>query len=655
MGTSATRVARLGTLYSARGVLLAGLGLGCGLSVFLFGYYDLAVFGVLALVVLPALLALVISRPFRPSPAALIAGSGLMGLWLWALASTLWAQSAERALIEADRWLLYAAVFAVLVLLMRDRRLAGVAIAAATAGIVALVVYLTGTLLIGDAPQSLFIPRQLSEPFQYTNGLAAYLLLGFWPLVAVAERDRPVVLSAAAAGLATLVLCLLVLVQSRGAAAALLASAILILAVVPGRLTRAWLLLIVFGGAALAMPTLLDVYSSSQGSRPTLESVRRAGSAALAVAGGAAAVWLVIGLARAWIARRGEGGNRTGRRLAETVLAVVVAFLLAVSVGLSGRIVDQGKTQYDAFVSLGAAGGSSRLVSGAGNRYDYWRIALREAGAYPVAGIGAGNYHFRYFRERRTAEDIRQPHSVELQMLAELGLVGGFLLAIFVFGVLLGWVRTARAGRTDPGARTLALAGGGAFLGWLAHTSVDWHHLVPGLTGIALCAAAGLVMPPPGAGGAAGTDRPAGRLVIGLVVAAVVAGGLFVARPVLGEHHRSEAQGQLASEPSQALREADRALSYDGQSLAAYHVKAAAQARLDRYTDARATLLEAIRVEPDDFVTWALLGDLATRAGDVAQADQAYGRASELNPRDPLLAELADEPQVPGGKAPGQP
>jgi Flp pilus assembly protein TadD len=61
---------------------------------------------------------------------------------------------------------------------------------------------------------------------------------------------------------------------------------------------------------------------------------------------------------------------------------------------------------------------------------------------------------------------------------------------------------------------------------------------------------------------------------------------------------------------------------------------------------ARAALLEATRREPHDFVTWALLGDLAVRRGDLAQARRDYGRASELNPRGPGLESLAKNPRA---------
>ena len=59
--------------------------------------------------------------------------------------------------------------------------------------------------------------------------------------------------------------------------------------------------------------------------------------------------------------------------------------------------------------------------------------------------MGAGNYQPGYYLHRRTTEEIQQPHSLELQTLAELGLVGALLLAAFLIAVAIGFVRTARA------------------------------------------------------------------------------------------------------------------------------------------------------------------------------------------------------------------
>ena len=106
------------------------------------------------------------------------------------------------------------------------------------------------------------------------------------------------------------------------------------------------------------------------------------------------------------------------------------------------------RDEYRAFTELGAqSDSSSRFTSGGGNRYDYWRVAVDQFADHPLRGVGAGNYDRTYFLERRTTEDIRQPHSIELQTLGELGIVGGALLAIFLVAIAVGFARRAREAR----------------------------------------------------------------------------------------------------------------------------------------------------------------------------------------------------------------
>ena len=95
-----------------------------------------------------------------------------------------------------------------------------------------------------------------------------------------------------------------------------------------------------------------------------------------------------------------------------------------------------------------------------------------------------------------------------------------------------------------------------------------------------------------------------------------------------------------------AIAKADDSLKLDDEDVATYYVKAAGYARLDNYAAARGTLLEAAGREPHEFVTWGLVGDLAVRRGDMAQAKRAYRRAAELNPRSAPLRSLATDPSA---------
>ena len=130
-------------------------------------------------------------------------------------------------------------------------------------------------------------------------------------------------------------------------------------------------------------------------------------------------------------------------------------------------------TEARAFTELRppSATSSARFFSGGGNRFDYWRIAWHEFRSHPWKGVGAGSYDTDYFRMRRTTEDVTQPHSIELQGLAELGVVGGIGVLGLAGAVLFGLGRRFRRSRRSSAEAGLAVAAGGVFLTWLVHTS----------------------------------------------------------------------------------------------------------------------------------------------------------------------------------------
>jgi len=129
-------------------------------------------------------------------------------------------------------------------------------------------------------------------------------------------------------------------------------------------------------------------------------------------------------------------------------------------------------------------------------------------------------------------------------------------------------------------------------------------------------------------------------------LALVVAGG-SLSRQGLADYFQQRAENALADDPLQAIREANRALRLDSENPATYYVKAAALARFNEAEPARRTLRQAVAKEPDNFVTWALIGDLEVRRGRFVPAQLAYEEASRLNPGDHDLRELAGNPHLP--------
>jgi tetratricopeptide (TPR) repeat protein len=205
--------------------------------------------------------------------------------------------------------------------------------------------------------------------------------------------------------------------------------------------------------------------------------------------------------------------------------------------------------------------------------------------------------------------------------------------------VLGGFVRRARAAVHDPVERGLAVGAGGVFLVWLVHTSVDWLHLIPGVTGIALCAAAVLTGPWRRADPRADASHRGFVIVVG--AALVLLAGGFVGRAALADRLVDDGRSRVATDPIEALAKATDSLALNDEALPAYYLRAAAWARLDDYPRARRALVEATRREPHDPVPWGLLGDLATRRGLSREARAAYAHALSLNPRDPALGDLA--------------
>jgi hypothetical protein len=634
-----------------RAPLLVLAGLGCGISPAFFGYFDLSVWGPISLGVLAVAVALVVAEPAVPTGLGGLATLALLLLGGWCLLSMGWAESADRALTEGDRWVLYAAFLLVLMLLVRDREDGEIFIAAALVGILCIAGYDLVKMLAGEG-QDLFGETRLLEPLGYINGMGGFFLLGLWPLIAIAERARAHALAGLAAGGATLLCALVLLTESRGTLFAFGASALAILALFPGRRRRAWLLLAVLAGLAIAWGPLTDVTQPLAHGQiaPDADLIRRGAEWSVGVSALVAIVWGVGGWAVDSLGSRSPASARSLPVVSSVLLGGIAAAAAIAMLAAVHDPVQKVRDQYDAFTSLHKVQAGSRLTAGGGNRYDYWRIAWHQFTDHPLDGVGAGNFDRTYFLERRTDEDVRQAHSIELQALGETGLVGGLLLAAFVAAVSVGMWRWSRAGPARNREIGLGLGAAGMFLVWLAQTSVDWLHLIPGLTGLALGGAA-ILLSRPGLASDGARGAGLGRIpiagVVGIVALAAAA-IVLVGRPTLALHYRTEAQGELRSDPRRALDTVHDSLSLNPDAVQSYYTEAAAFARLGGYRQARLALGEAIDREPHNYVSWALLGDLETRRGAIRGALRSYGRASRLNPRDRELRLLASSPRLIG-------
>jgi len=625
------------------------LGLGAGISPLFLGYYGATTWVPLGLgiVVVAALAA--IRRPPHFTRRGAVSLAGIIGLGLLALLSTAWAGSVDQATVEADRWLVLAALLALTMVVVRSGRAERAVVAGLLVGI-GIVGSIVTVRMLGSDGSDLFFVGRLQDPLGYINAEATMFLMAAWLcLGAVERRGQPVVAGLGMAG-ATWFSGLVLLCQSRGSAVAAVASAVIVLVVAPGRQRRCFALLVLAGGLMLARSTLLDVYDAAQAAGlfapPPDSAVKDAATTLLLAAAAIGAVWAVVVQAVDRVASLAVRDRLAA--VGRIVLLGGAVLAIAAVVTQSGRIAHTVDRQWTVFTDIKAVDTASstptstRLVSGVGNRYDYWRVAWRTFRDHPVKGIGAGNFDQVWFVERVADDDVRQPHSIELQTLSELGLPGFALLLMLAGGIAVGAARMLPAAPPGSVSGALFVGGLGASSAFAVHTSVDWQHVIPGVIAVPLLLAGIFLRPrPPDVTLSSFAAGRLPRVALGCAAAAILAltAGLLT-RQLLADHYRGRAFDDVATNPQRAVEAADKSLQLNDDAVRTYYVKAAALARLGRGTDATVTLLQATRREPRESVTWALLGDVATRRGRAADARRYYRRALALNPNDRGLQQL---------------
>ena len=575
----------------------------------------------------------------RLPPMALLAP--LLGLWLWSLLSAGWGDSTDAAHIAADRWLLTPRRIVVLGCgSRRDRRRAVVLLTSAAAGVLVVAAWMLARMLDGNG-QSLFLATRLNDPLGYVNGQAAYLLVAAWPCLALAEhRGSRASGAIAGIGMASLVallgLGLLCRVAELGGRCWRGGSGPR--GRIPGRRRRAAALL-------LAGATMAAIYAPVAGvwrhpnpvtGLVTAGAARHAAVAILVGAIAAGLVWAVVVLSSIASPRRARQPGGALRELASRGACGARCRRSGRDRVNAGTIEKRVHSQYEAFVQLSPGSGSSRLVSGAGNRYDYWRVALIEFRSAPVGGVGAGNYDTGTTSAgappRRSPSRIRSSS----RRSPSWAWSAACCSAAFLVAVGLGFCRTARSARHDLLARRVAVAASGTFTVWLVQTSVDWTYLIPGVTAIALAAAVALVSGPESRSvDLRGTNADRGDR--GRCRRRDRGDGHDRAPDTVTTRSGVRPGGTDRGAPRAAVSDATTALEYDPDSVPALVLRSAGFAALHSFTSSLSDLKRAVAVEPRNWVTWALVGDLLTRRGDVSGARTAYAHALALDPLEPEL------------------
>jgi hypothetical protein len=574
-------------------------------------------------------------RPFRGRPELALAVGLLSAFTAWTFATIAWADVKGVAWDGANRTLLYLCTFALFAWRPVPARVAalllgGFALATAAIGGVDFL-----RVVGAQHPSAFFIEGRLSTPISYPNANAALFLAASIPAVVLASRRevtavaRPVLLAAAGVLLELAVMC-----QSRASLAAFPLALVVLVAIDRDRLRLILPLAAVGVTTALAAPALLDVYGPVRNGRPPQFALTHARDVLL----WSTIALLLVGAAVAALDRLLRLPRRATRALGwlaglATIGAVVGGSI--VFVDRYGEPRDKVASAWHEFKSEKRVNETtSHLASGFSTpRYDLWRVAVDEFKSAPVIGVGADNFAVDYLRLRHTQEEPMHPHSLELRVLSQTGLVGATLFLGFLAAALVGAARLLR--RADRYSGALAAACLGAFAYWLFHGSVDWLWEFPalGAPAMAWLALAARV----GEDEQAEPARPlpmAAVLPIALVAAAVAAN---IAFPWISAKTAASAAATWPADPSGAFHKLDLARRLNPLSDEPDLIAGVIASRFHDVRRERTAFERVLDRNPYNWYARFELAIIDANEGKRAAALAALRGARRLDPREPLI------------------
>jgi hypothetical protein len=601
------------------------------------GYFPTA-WGWAALALGWALLVLaVVVRDLAVTRTSMVFAASISALAVWTLLSTTWSDSAAASALEAERALVYVIATAALVVVARSLGAAVVLGAVSTATFLASACGLATRLF----PERIgtFDPvsgYRLSAPVGYWNAMGLVAATGALLALGFLAHGRSLYARAAAGASLVIFLPAMYFTFSRGAWLAVVIGFVVLVALSPARLEICFAAIV--GGVA---PAVVVVIASESSALTTLgadigDATREGHRVFSAVVVGAAVAALL-----------GAGLELAGRRyrlaplarrafvaaLAGAVMAVAV--VVVVRFGSPWRLAEHGWHSFTAPPSSAVSGEhatagtdlNKRLFQlSNNNRIVSWKSALHEWQSAPVVGRGAGTFEDWWLWHRAKDQQIRDAHSLYLETLGELGLVGLLLVAAIVVLPLTALWRCRRS--------PYVAVAGAAFVGWAVHAGLDWDWEVPAATlpalacAIVCCSAAG-------APWALGMRT---RVALAIGGAAIALLGIVegIGNQALASSRSALEVGNYAKADSQARRAQRWAPWLSEPWIIRGQIESLGQDR----SAARADFRKAIAKDPRNYLAWyGLAGVTSGRAHA-----EAVSRVVELNPLSDEAKELSKGP-----------
>lgn len=561
----------------------------------------------------------------------------LLALAVWAGLSATWAPSAERAFTEMCRILLYAGALVLPIVLARRGEAArwadGLAGAIALVAVLALCERLFPALVSGDdiAADLPAAASRLTYPVGYWNGLGIFLGLGVPLLLRIAVTARNAASRAVALAPVPVIAAAIYLTSSRGGAAVAVVGALTFVALAWHRLHALVALALGAAGTAIVIAVIAGRSVLVDGPFET-DAAREAGAeAALLVL----VVCAAVAIAHAVLSARLPARFAVPR--AGWLVAAALALAAVVATDPAGRLRSFKAVPPPPEPGRAAAVGDHLTSASGSGRWQFWEAALDQFSAHPVAGGGAGSYESWWAQHGSIDWFVRNAHSLWLETLGELGLVGVVLL-VAAFGVGLGAALTRlRAATGDERTTVAALAS--VVVAFALGAALDWIWQLPVVPIVAM-ACLGLLVGP--ATEAPTRDAPVtsfgGRAAVVLAswVAVIIVAIPFLSSEEIAASRRAAARGDLAT----AVERARSAQALEPWAASPRLQLALAYEELARLEDARGHIAAAIERDAVDWRLRVVDARLAAKAGDIPAARRALDRARSLNPRSQLLRVL---------------
>jgi hypothetical protein len=591
------------------------------------------------------------------------AGLALFGSFVvWTALGATWSLSSERSLQELSRVGSYLGILLLAVALHRDRQRAvrytvnaigmGVAVVAGLA--------LASRLFPGAFPAAqttaAFLggaQSRLSWPLNYWNGLGALVALGLPMLLAIATAARRLWAQAVAAAAIPMVVLCGYLTASRGGAIATGVALLAFLALAPDRIPKLGTMLTTAAGSAILIAGAVHrsaIKNGLAGHAATVQGRQLVVTIAL--------VCMSVALAQVGIGFAARHGTlprplRVSRGRAQALLGggIAVALIIALAVGVPSRL-------SHAWTDFKGSGGTTGVGSDLGarfgslsgeGRYQFWSVAVHSSGSHVFTGSGPGTFQLLWEPRAPFLSYVVNAHSLYVETLTEVGVVGLALLVGFMVLVIGGALRLVA--RSTYEERVRAAGATAALLAFAASAAVDWVWQLPVLPAAFLLLAAAVLAPaPPARSVRAGETRDApaaiavgrgGRLALRIGLVAVAIGCLVaIAVPLATTTDIRQSQAAVNNgNTSFALVEARAAAAVEPGAASAQLQVALVRELQQKYPAALKAARTATRDEPQNWTGWLVLSRLEAESGHVKASVTAYRRARSLNPRSPLFAQ----------------